>query len=281
MRYVNKLFLCILLCLVLCFSVFADVLPWPDNDFLHVHEADIDYTTERYVTYSPFGSVAFYEKPNGKEIVFEAENYEIIYPCYKYEAPDGLWLLVETRINGNWTSGWCDFGELLALYNSDVFFEEYADRIGGATAWSAEYAEELLISYAYPCSGIPREEMILDPHSESLPEFQSSFVDADGRTWGYVNYYRGMRNAWVCLSDPYNKEIPFTAMSKTDQYAEEYLIDTLPEITPTQRPESTANQVELATEQSGTALYILIGIIAVVVVAAALCIYLLGKKRHP
>jgi len=276
MRYVNKVFFSILLCVIFSVSAFADVLPWPDNDFLNRHESQIEHTTQKYVTYSPYGSVAFYESPGADEIVFEADNYEVIYPCYEYASSSGIWLLVETRRDGQWSSGWCDCGELLALYDSDVFFSEYADEIDGPVTFS-NYTGDTVISYAYPGSGIPLENQQIKADEEYLPEFQNSYTDADGRLWGYVSYYRGTRDTWICLTDPYDSSIPFTPMSKTDAYVEQYLIDTLPEITPAERPApDTPNEAEIHDNNS----YLLIGGIAVVVVLAALGIYLLGKKRR-
>ena len=34
------------------------------------------------------------------------------------------------------------------------------------------------------------------------------FTDDEGRDWGYVSYFYGFRDFWVCLNDPSNPNIP-------------------------------------------------------------------------
>lgn len=35
-----------------------------------------------------------------------------------------------------------------------------------------------------------------------------SFQDEDGRQWGRVEYYYGPKNCWICLDDPFTKDLP-------------------------------------------------------------------------
>ena len=39
-------------------------------------------------------------------------------------------------------------------------------------------------------------------------EFQTCYLDPQGRFWAYVGYCYGYRDTWLCLSDPANPELP-------------------------------------------------------------------------
>ena len=37
--------------------------------------------------------------------------------------------------------------------------------------------------------------------------FSTLYTDGNGQRWGYVGYYMGRRNGWVCLDDPLNEQL--------------------------------------------------------------------------
>lgn len=60
------------------------------------------------------------------------------------------------------------------------------------------------VLWSYPCSG--ENQGILEPEEELT--FSEFYKDSQERIWGNLGYYRGIRDRWICLSDPENEEIP-------------------------------------------------------------------------
>ena len=65
-------------------------------------------------------------------------------------------------------------------------------------------AGEKAVLWSYPCSG--ENQGILEPEEELT--FSEFYKDSQERIWGNLGYYRGIRDRWICLSDPENEEIP-------------------------------------------------------------------------
>ena len=63
---------------------------------------------------------------------------------------------------------------------------------------------EKAVLWSYPCSG--ENQGILEPEEELT--FSEFYKDSQERIWGNLGYYRGIRDRWICLSDPENEEIP-------------------------------------------------------------------------
>lgn len=293
MKYVKRLFLLCLLGGLLTVSALADVLPWPvNNEFFAKHENDFsgqDYQDQGYLTYSPEGAVNFYEAPGSDDVVFTLDNLEQIYPEYLYTKDGIVWGIVE-RFDSGFKAGWCRMDLLLPVYQSAQFLDEHSSELGGEISFS-DYTGETVAFYEYPGSGVVQDSYAIQPDQSYFPEFQHSYTDKEGRLWGYISYFQGTRDCWICVSDPYNDALPFISASKTDDYVEPYLIDQLPAPTaaPTDTPEtgedSTRSSAEAGTPghpnsaRSTPLPYVVIAGVATVVIAAALGIYLLRRKQ--
>ncbi|NCB63460.1 MAG: hypothetical protein EOM52_07570 [Clostridia bacterium] len=94
---------------------------------------------------------------------------------------------------------------------SEAFVALYAD---GLADWDHAYDRAIddladgteVVLWRYPGSGEQTGSFLAEHFRASDPTgfFRTYYRDAEGRFWGYLNYFQGRRMAWVCLSDPAN-----------------------------------------------------------------------------
>jgi hypothetical protein len=96
---------------------------------------------------------------------------------------------------------WMQMSELALIYDYQEFeadfgseFQEYDGR--------GKFTKVCL--YNYP-GGV--YVWTWDPGQEISEAFSHVYVDADGRNWGFIGYYMGRHNQWVCLDDPLNENL--------------------------------------------------------------------------
>lgn len=223
MKKVKKGFWILILVLVFSTVATADVLPWPENDYFIDNEEDMELITGGYMVNCSGNKQKFYSAPGKLTAVFTVPRGEIIYPSYRCTKDGEEWCIVESWGNNYSYSGWCPMEALLPLYNSNYFTEEHADEIG--EGFTEEYKEgTVLYFYSYPGSGIsPAPATVFD---QEPVEFERSYTDSEGRKWGYVSYWYGIRDCWLCADDPTNDSLPFVsvAMKNDGSYIEAYTI---------------------------------------------------------
>lgn len=284
MKYFKRSLLTVLLCVLLTTAVFADVLPWPDNDFFQAHEEEVSdtYSSRSYVTYGASGSVNFYEAPGSGTVVFSRDNLERVYPSYFYESDGMRWGIIEDYSGETYRTGWCRMEELLPVYDSQQFMTDHTDELGGAVTFT-DYAPGTVCFYSYPGSGVVAETWDYSSNESSCPEFDTSYTDSEGRQWGHVSYYMWVRDCWMCISAPYNDALPFVSAAKSNTYVEPYLIDQLPshptEATESLRPSADSSHTAPSSVLESQPPYAALAVVGVAVILAALGIYLLGRRN--
>lgn len=182
----------------LALTAHADVIYMPVDTFFDSHMGDCEYVNRSYIANGPGGKVTFYTSPENSTLEGTVPNGEYVYVSYIYTAPDGLrWGCAELWDDWKTTlDGWVPMDYLVKIYNSTDFWNEFGDRItdeGGMLSPSAEP----VYFWSYPGSESMEADMALE--EEYLPEYWGTFVDDAGRKWGYIGYYMGIRDCWVCL----------------------------------------------------------------------------------
>jgi len=99
-------------------------------------------------------------------------------------------------------SGWVKMSEMVADYDNDAFESDHWSEFVMESA-PLELAEDsTAYGYKYPGSGI-----VVDEFSGGLfqgIQLSPLFTDPAGRQWGFVGYYYGRHDCWICMDDPTN-----------------------------------------------------------------------------
>ena len=263
-----KRFLSCVLTLLALFTLaapaFADVIWEPmDNSFYNRHRKQCEYENRAYYANGQDGFVTLWDAPDGTMVRAQYENGEKLWVYYLY---DNSWALIgiwnrETRGE---TSCWAPLSDLVLVYDSMCFAEEYADQIKPYNGEFANYEGEIeaVNFYEYPgapsIDASPKAETFLDHltgASDQPSAISEIFVDEDGRTWGYVGYLYGLRDIWFCLDEPDGENFPVRAVPD-------------PGLIPAQTPSLPA---------AGYTPYVLVA--AVVAVTGGLLAVFYGKKK--
>lgn len=145
----------------------------------------------------PYGNI-----PNGTVLKVEAvyEGWSAV----AYVTPEGQ----QARY---WLASHC----LTPHYTSDGFIAEHTDELSDALALrrSMKYyvTKGTVYLYTYPGSGVISAELDGVGLGFDLgPVFEYVYIDAEGRSWGYLTYYCDWKyDAWICITDPENPELFF------------------------------------------------------------------------
>lgn len=186
-------------CLVLWAStmtVQADLIWEPYQDPFYVEYADeCVYENSTFIANGPDGEVVVYESPISSEQVDVWENGKSAYISFVYEDENGkLWGVYD---NGDVAkSGWVMLEHMVQKYDSGAFREEFAEQIVEEELALGE--AQAVYFWTYPGSkSNSRMEL-----GENTLSFSRTFTDEEGHKWGYVGYYMGMKNYWVCVDAP-------------------------------------------------------------------------------
>jgi len=179
----------------------ADVIIEPENDFYNEHQDKMVYLDRSFVTNGDFGSVNVVKEPGAKDSASSFNNGDILYVKYSclYDGEYWGYLLGP--------DGWVKMDQLLVLYDSIAFYE---DHTGEFYNYTGSYTEllETKSAIVWPWPGADEYLWTLsdiDPDSFGVAY---AYKDSEGREWGFINYYYGNRDIWICLSDPLNKDLP-------------------------------------------------------------------------
>ena len=188
--------------LVLLFSlllvpslVFADVIVEPENGFYRSHQKDCQHREGRtYLADGPDGILNLYTAPNGT-VSKTLENGDAFFCQWTYTDKEGVvWGFSEKH------EAWAPLGYTQVRYDHISFREEHGAEITEAAARTGmEY--ETVYLYEYPVAPDP---IRLDQVELTA---EQSYIDDQGRQWGYVSYIYGIRNKWFCLDDPASEQL--------------------------------------------------------------------------
>lgn len=207
-----KRIFCILLAVLCLTSVaLADAIYEPQGDFYQRHRDECEYVQRSYIV-SDDGAEIKVSPESGKTL----GSYEAgaqFYADYVYTDPKtGVqWGSCIFRDGDKWLEGWVCLTGMQVVYD----YRDFAADHGEAFYEPAE-GEEPTIEldgtvtqlWPYPGAAQPDTEITADEADGLTLEFWTLFDDEDGRQWGYLSYWRGWRNKWVCISDPSAAELP-------------------------------------------------------------------------
>ena len=243
--------------LALCTPARADVLWEPENDFYKKHADQCDYIGRQFYANGDEGFITLWDAPEGTRVVQQFRNGYTLWLYYQYED----WVCAVVWGDEGEIVGWAPMEDFVLKYDYLSFAEEYADEIHPYDAQfeGCDGNVEEIVFYDYPGAPTPKDvweaEEVLDQLTDT-GYIDSTFIDEEGRTWGYVAYLFGSRNLWFCLDEPDGRDFPVRQVGT-------------PELTAAQDPTMPVR---------GYVPYILSGVLVVAVVAAAAVLLARRKK---
>lgn len=246
-------------------SAFADIAYEPQDNFYERHRDECDYENRWYITNGSEGCVVVYSSPTGSA---------------KTAIPNGVKFYVSYTWNGEWgcieydpstlehaydkSSGWVKMTDMVPEYDTISFMEDHADEIVTTDRVLRISGDEEFIGYKYPGSGIISTTIGNYSGNEFTEVYlQNIYTDAEGREWGYVGYFFGHRNFWICLDEP------TAQLAAGAEFTE-------PEIIPAAGEKDMKDTLR-AESPVGT--YAIAGAVGAVVIAAAVIAYIIIKKK--
>lgn len=190
-----------LLVMIACMSISlcarADMIWEPQDSFYEKHASECNYVNRLFEANGPDGKVILYQSP---EMPIEKGSWENGYRAYisfVYTDSEGVeWGIYD---NDAKLSGWVPMAYMEVVYDSISFKEEHsAEIVEQQGELDSKYHGEEIYLWKYPGS----EEGQAFQVTDYPPSYQSVYVDAEGRSWGCIGYYFGIRDKWICLDQP-------------------------------------------------------------------------------
>ena len=179
-------------CMFFTAPVQADVIFEPEDSFYQSHAKDCEYVSRQFTANGPEGKVIVYESPESPEVVDTWENGHKVTVSHTYEDKDGvLWGVCES-------GGWMPMQYMEVVYDNISFMEEHAAEIKEQSGRLDGQAGEKIYFWKYPGSEVAYKASI----QAEPPSYEQVYEDSQGRQWGYVVYYYGDRDVWVCMDQP-------------------------------------------------------------------------------
>ncbi len=199
-----KKLICLLFTLTLFFSLAstasADVIWEPYDDSFYTRNQE-DFTHAGYYAYanSPAGEVTLYKKPGGKT-EGTMTNGELCYIQYIYTGDDGTqWALFSDETYALLT-------DLLNRYDEE-FFDDHPEITDSAPqGFSVKIpVDEPILLWTYPGGVSHVRSNYWD--EDIMSGLTSYYTDKNGLVWGYMGYWFGHQDVWICLSDYNNPDL--------------------------------------------------------------------------
>lgn len=192
-------------------AAYADVLVEPNNDFYSRHRDECTPLNRSFYANGEGGSVSLKKQPGSKAEVAAVENGEVLYIMFMYNHKGELWgvaeLYAQDKPTNPWHAGWIPMNQLLLVYDYISFAEEHqADFYPYTGSYDALKTAKKIVLWPWPGSG--KTQGSLEAIEDENFQVSHAYTDEQGREWGFVGYWYGRRNAWVCLNDPANSDIP-------------------------------------------------------------------------
>lgn len=193
MKKLLRIFLALTTLLTLSLTAYADVIWEPiDDSFYEKHQDSFTYAGFHAYTNGESGETDFYAKP-GKASVGVLENGLIIYIQHIYTDDSGKqWALITDDV-------YIPMDQLLNRYDNE-FLEEHPQAFDTPSPTSFSIPQDApLLLWTYPHGRYTAEQ---NHWGEDILSGMSAFyVDENGLIWGYIDYWYGHWNAWICLSN--------------------------------------------------------------------------------
>ena len=186
----------------------ADVIVLPENDFILQKLDSCERHGRSYYANSKDGFVSLSSAPGANREVARFANGERLNITFTYDDGGEIWGIAEFRASDSerWTAGWLPMTELSLIYDYRSFEEDF-----GYEFYTYDSQLDLtgdVILWSWPGSGEIVGVFESDLWELEVLDFSYVYRDAEGREWGFIVYLYAIRNVWICISDPSNKNIP-------------------------------------------------------------------------
>lgn len=224
MKRTARLLALLLLVLLLVPVAHADMLWTPNNSFFEKHHNDCTYLGRSYYANGAEGFVTLWDAPDSRTHVAQYENGTTLHVYWLYED----WGCVSVWNDGKSVDGWVPMSDLVLIYDNISFQEEFGDRIKPYNGEFADFSGEIdhINFYSYPGAPQPGHTIDLTISPEALEHFMGTdgeqsyiahvFTDENGLTWGFIGYWRAIRNVWFCLDEPDGDSFPVREVAKAE-----------------------------------------------------------------
>lgn len=205
-RKVLTLFLAALALLALAVPASADIIIEPRDSFFEKHRDECTYVARGYELAGYNGTVTVFTAPGGmNKLTLDNGLRGTIQ--FTWEGKETTWGYL-IYWDDHWIEGWVPMDDVTLVYDSWEFRVDHAGEIITETQPVPVDFHEA-VRYNYPNGPIASETALQeDPDYMTFSEtFTQVYTDENGLRWGYVDYYMGIREFWVCLDDPMNKEL--------------------------------------------------------------------------
>lgn len=269
--------LMLVLCTVCAFAVtaYADVIWEPEDDFYLSHSGKCYHLGDEYIANGKEGYVYVYENPNSSSPEAFILNGNQLFISFAYDSKNGSMGVIEYNAdeNGNllaidyskpYETGWVYLADLSVKYGSDEFFADHADEIENPEEFIVFEGGSEVSLHTYPGSSEYTEPMVL----EGGIVFNAVYTDAAGTKWGYINYYRGIRDRWLVIE---------TAPEPPSEGLIEMPPVSVEDITPPKAP--SEEKIE-NTNQNSYVIIAVIAVLAVVIITLVIIFAVFGKKKR-
>lgn len=203
MKKFVTLALALAMLLSLSLPVYADVIWEPFEDtFYSSHRDQFSYCGYAAYANSPDGVTQTYKKPGGSK-GDTIPNGELVYIQHSYTDDDGnTWALLAESV-------YVPMAHLLNRYD-DEFFADHPEIVSADSAEHPEITVDIpvgtpLLTWTYPRGMYIESENDWD--ADILSGCQFFYTDDQGLVWGYIGYWFGHRDLWICLSDYNNPNL--------------------------------------------------------------------------
>lgn len=199
-----SLVLALLAVSALAIPVSADVIWEPDDSFYEKHRDECTYVNRDYQLAGYGGTVTVFTAPGGSNKATLGNGLQCSIQ-FTWEGKGITWGYL-IRWGDNAVEGWVPMDDLSLVYDSQQFMEDHAAELTSTDPVPVEFQEAVL--YGYPNGPAWDSTLIENADYRSFSEvFTQLYTDESGLRWGYVGYYMGHLNTWVCLDDPMNREL--------------------------------------------------------------------------
>lgn len=206
------------LCALPPITVRADAIIEPINDFYNQYANYCVGLGRMFAANGDGGSVDVKHRPGTGGNKATIENGNAVFIQYSCLYDGDYWGLISDStlagVAGRFEDffGWVKLSDMLVLYDYVSFEEEHIDEFYEYSGDFFEIQEAgSVIVWQWPGSG--RRLLMLSDVDDTYFDSQSmsvdfAYKDGQGREWGFVNYLYGARNAWICITEPANPDMP-------------------------------------------------------------------------
>ena len=202
-RKIFTLFLATLAILALSVPARADVIWTPNDSFYERHWEQCSYVGRSYELAGYDGKVTVFTAPGGMNKATLDNGLQGTVQ-FTWEGKGTTWGYL-CWVDGSEVEGWVPMDDLSLVYDSQEFFKDHDGEIEVTEPVQVDFHEAVLYSYPNGPAGSTLEEA---PDYMPFDErFTQVYTDEAGLRWGYIYYYMGRLEGWVCLDDPMNEEL--------------------------------------------------------------------------